>query len=346
MRRLNSIYVTIEQLGVWVERRDWLDQENATGIGFSETTLAEIIDNHISERIHLSAIVDGTRRVLEPEALDDFIFDFVWLKRAGLYRVGSRGNVQIRGRSIQVFLPEKLIDLTCPSDELVPAPSEPAGVKGYHRVMKHIRIPKKEAIENWPANPRLDPFATVIAQWRNDILDSLLVNAASPALQKSANTFFTLVRDAALPLSSLSEAEIEQFASTEWPRFWLWLKYRWSGGGEGKASGSRHEIPEAIEYTFERAGQLRYNWCAIEDSLLVSVGEEGLPASHGLLAKRLQKIVSRTNGGPGRTDIDRHFKRYPRFSAGTKGGSKQRPPDPPQSEMRIGVRRGANRRRG
>jgi hypothetical protein len=130
MHRSNTNFATIEQLGVWVECREWRKHDEATRIGFSEATLVDIIDKHLDSSIRLSAIVDGTRHVLEPEYVGDFIFDFIWLMRAGLYQMGTRGNLEIRGRSIQVFLPEKLVDLSCPSDQLVPSPNNPAGARG------------------------------------------------------------------------------------------------------------------------------------------------------------------------------------------------------------------------
>jgi hypothetical protein len=222
MTSSNSTYVTVEQLGAWVECREWRDQGDATRIGFSERTLAEIIDRHLSGCIHLSAIVDGTRCLLQPEAVGDFIFDSIWLIRAGLYQFGTRGNLEIRGRSIQVFLPEKLVDLSCPSDQLVPSPNNPAGERGYHRVMRNIWVSRKEATEVWPSKPQPKPSNSPLTMWRNEIMDLLLVDVACPTFKNGAAALFTTVRMAILPLSSFADAEIEQLVSTEWPRFWSW----------------------------------------------------------------------------------------------------------------------------
>jgi hypothetical protein len=219
MTSSNSTFATLEQLGVWVERREWHNQGDATRIGFSEPTLAEIIDRHLSGCIRLSTIVDGTRSVLEPQVVGDFIFDFVWMQRAGLYLLGTRGNLEIRARSILVFLPEKLVDLSCPSDQLAPSPNEPAGVRGYHRVMRNIWISRREATDTWPPKPLIKPSNSPPAMWRNEILDLLFVDVASPIFQNSATALFTTVRKAASPLSSLADTEIEQLISTEWPRF-------------------------------------------------------------------------------------------------------------------------------
>jgi hypothetical protein len=320
MQRSNSTFVTIEQVGVWIEHHKWFDQNEATRIGFGKATLAQIIDKHLCGAIRFSAIVDGNRCTLDPISVGDFIFEIVWLQRAGLFHAGSRGNCEVRGRSIQVYLPDKISDLSCRSNELVCSPGQQVRVNGYHRVVRQIRVSREEAIAAWPAGPKSNAATHAVLARRNDLMDALLVAASDPSFPKSAVALFDVLRQSASSLSSLSDAELEQFISGECPRFWGWTRSYWSDPTERKKQLAHTGNPKAANYTFEEHGRLFYKWSLIEDSLLVSIAELGPLQSHGALLARVQKIVATKDSGPGRTENDRHFTRYRRFFRATAGG--------------------------
>jgi hypothetical protein len=340
MRSGLSTFVTIEQLGVWVERREWFDQNEATQIGFSKATLDGIIEKHSSGAIHLSAIVDGSRRTLDPAEVGDFIFDVAWLHRAGLYLVGSHGNCEVRGRSIQAFLSDKIVDHSCRSDQLVYSPEQPAGDTGYHRVLRGVRVERKMAMSAWPTAPKPNGSMAVALHLRHEIMDALLMTASSAIFPKSASEICELIRLSASSLSSFSNRDLEQFISRECPRFWSWSQGCWGNAAEKeKASTTK---PEAADYIFKKRNRLFFNWTLIEDNLLVNMAETGRPESHRALLDSIRKLISR--GGPGRTESDRRFKRYGRFFEATAGMGIGDSAKVRRSTVPKAVRRAANRR--
>ncbi len=280
MQSARANFVTIEQLGVWIERRKWFDQSHATRLGFAKATLDEIIEEHRSGSIRLSAIVDGDRSLIERESIDDYIFEITWAVRAGLFVIGSNGNCEVRGRSIQVFLPEKLVDLGCRSSELVHSPSSPEGTIGYHRVLRQMRVKRQDAARTWPASRKPEAVQTAIQALRDQIVDVLLLTAGLPNFPTNSIALFDIIRQAS-SLSSLSNAELEQFISITFPKFWSLSEHRWKKVGEKETGHPCQQQGVITSYSFKRNGRLSYDWPAIEDALLVDLLSLGLPPSHG-----------------------------------------------------------------
>jgi hypothetical protein len=313
----NSPFVTIEQAGIWIERRKWFDHNEATRIGFAQATLDDIIDRHLRGTIQFSAILDGSRCTLDALDVSDFVFEIIWLTRAGLFNAGSHGNCAVRGRSIQVFLPDKIVDLSCPSSELVRSAAVQAEVNGYHRVIQHIRVKRQQVIDNWSVKPIRNSSRPIVPSSRDDVIDALLLAVSDPNFPNNAVALFDMMRQAASALSSVSNTELERFISDECPDFWEFIKNHWNNIRDGKKEYSRKS--KATDYIFKEHGRFFYKWNLIEDRLLISIREVGLPESHGALLVRVQDIVSSENGGPGRTENDRHFRRYKRFFQATAG---------------------------
>jgi hypothetical protein len=337
MPSAHANFVTVEQLGVWIERREWLDQTDATRVGFARATLNEILEKHCLGAIQFSAIVDGDRALIEHASIDDYIFEITWSVRAGLFLAGSQGNCEVRGRSIQVFLPEKLADLGWRSSELVHSPTLPEGAIGYHRVVRQIRVSQQQAVTTWP-------FAAFPADaFRDQIVDLLLLVAGRPDFPTSSADLFDVVRAAPL-LMALSNADLERFISTNFPHFWSSLEFRWEHGPEKAAKFLDHKR-ERPTYGYKQKDRLFYDWPAIEDDLLVELLRQGLPLSHGALAKMVQNLVLNEQAGPTRSENDRHFKRYIGFYAGTAGTRANRPAPDRKSTDAKGIRRPANMRR-
>jgi hypothetical protein len=346
MQNVTAKFVTIEQVGVWVERRHWFDQNQATRIGFIKGTLDEIINKHLSGAIPFSAIVDGTRCTLDTETAGDFIFEIVWLQRAGLFNAGSHGNCEVRGRSIQVFLADKLTDLSCPSAEIVRCPATHTAVNGYHRAVRQIRLNREDVLRSWPPRPTTTTSTSAIPVLRDELMDALLFAASSSDFPKSPIAFFDFLRQSISSLASLSHIELEQAIARECPGFWNWVQHRWSdvGSGEKRQQFSDLGKQKAPAYIFEENNRLFYNWSLIEDSLLINMVEAGRPESHAALLLRVQDIVASKDCGPGRTENDRHFKRYERFFRATAGTGIQAGAKTRSAKDANAVRRPANRR--
>ena len=338
MQRAPAKFVTVEQLGVWIERREWFDQARATRMGFANATLNEIIEKHRSGAIQFSAIVDGERGQIDDQSIDDYVFETTWARRASLLMVGSGGNCEVRGRSIQVFLPEKLADHSRRSSELVHSPALPEGTVGYHRVVRNIRVNQHSAMRIWPhaASPA-DAF-------RDQIVDLLLLTAGTPNFPTNSVALFEIVRTGPL-LSAVSNTDLEQFIAANFPRFSSALECRWAMSVDKAVKYSDDKLSETIAYSAHRNGRPHYDWVAIEDALLVRLLSQGLPRSHGSLARQLQDIVRNGKAGPGRTDTDKHFARYPGFFTATEGHTMRRVDRPKKADAK-GMRRAANMRRG
>jgi hypothetical protein len=340
----NSLFVTLEQAGVWIESRKWFDHDEATRIGFARATLDEIINKHLHGAIQFSAIVDGSRCTLDAQDVGDFVFEIVWLARAGLFNVGSQGNCEVRGRSIQVFLPDKIGDLSSPSSQLVPSAAVPAGVNGYHRVIRQIRVGRQDVIKIWPARSVRYSPTTIAANNRDEVMDALLLAASNPSFPNDAASLFKVMKQTASSFSFASNIELEQFISDECPNFWAYIIDYWNNISTAKKApvgSSKPKTTDTTDYSFKEHGRLFYKWKIIEDRLLISMREAGCPESHGALHVRIQDIVSSENGGPGRTENDRHFKRYRRFFRATAGGGAQTRGDAQRAKA---VRTPANRR--
>jgi hypothetical protein len=340
-------FVTIEQVSVWIERRIWLDQSQATRLGFAKDTLDNIINRHMSGVIRLSAIVDGTRCTLDAEAAGDFIFEIIWSNRAGLFSAGSHGNCEVRGRSIQVFLAEKLADLSCPSAETIRSPGTQAPVNGYHRAVRQIRLNREDVVRNWLPRPASKISTSAIPILRDELLDALLLAASSSDFPKSAIGFFDLLRQSTSSFASVSDNELEQAIASECPRFWNWLQQCWSGVSLSQVRQQSSYVggQKAPAYTFRENNRLFYDWNLIEDTLLINTIEDGRPESHAGLLLRVQDIVASKDCGPGRTENDRHFRRYERFFRATAGTGIQSSAKTRSTTAAKTVRRPANRRR-
>jgi hypothetical protein len=345
MQSHTTTFVTIEQAGAWVERRTWFDQNQATRLGLNKSTLDDIINKHRSGAVRFSAIVDGTRRTLDTEVIDDFIFEIVWLQTAGLFNASSQGNCKVRGRSIQVFLADKLTDLSCPSAQTVLCPVKQIPVNGYHRAVRQIQLSREDVTRTWPPRPTTNTPSPLAPIQRDDLMDALLLAASTVDFPSSAIAFFEIVRTSTSSLGSAPDIELEQVVSGECPVFWKCIQHCWSdSSAERKQRFSDFRHQEAIEFTFKENNRLFYKWDLILDGLLINMIGAGRPKSHAELLLRVQGIVASEDGGPGRTETDRHFKRFNRFFRATAGSgiqasSKGRPPRNAKT-----IRRPANRR--
>jgi hypothetical protein len=227
--------------------------------------------------------------------------------------VGSSGNCEVRGRSIQAFLADKIVDHSCRSDQLVYSPEQPAGRTGYHRVLRGVRVERKMAMAAWPTAPRPNGSMAVAPHLRDEIMDAILRTASSTIFPQNATEICEQVRLSASSLSLLSNTDLEQFISRECPRFWSWSQGCWGNAAEKeKASASK---PQAADYILKKRNRVFSNWSLIEDNLLVNMAETGRPESHRALLDGIRQLISR--GGPGRTESDRRFKRYSRFFEAT-----------------------------
>ncbi len=175
-------------------------------------------------------------------------------------------------------------------------------------------------------------------------MDLLFLIAGRLDFPTNSADLFNVVRAAPL-LSALSNTELERFISVNFPHFWSSLECLWGQSAEKSAKYLDRKRERPVAYSHKRKDRLFYDWPAIEDDLLVDLLHHGLPLSHGALAKRVQDLVLNGQGGPARSENDRHFKKYSGFYPATAGARGNWPPPSRKSTDAKGMRSPANMRR-
>jgi hypothetical protein len=312
-----SALVSIEQLGVWIETKRWLDHATATHVGFEAGTLAEIMFTHAEGGIELSALVDGKRRKISAEEQRDYNFTIKFEIVAGLFRAGSRGNARVQGRSIKTYLPSKLHHPICPSTTLIHSPSSGSGEQGYHVLVEDILIDREAAIRVWSAHhrPSLEK-----ARDEELILDELLCRVWGSEEPRYKDKLFETVRKV-LSSCELGDDQIDGLLLRICPEFSRQCSEPRSGLG-GKRPGAEHGDDTRNYNKYIGAnehGHKRIRWDYIVDKLLVTLERNRSPKSHNELVRVIWDFV----GGeeePSKTAILNYFKpRFPNFMRLTQG---------------------------
>jgi hypothetical protein len=299
--KANSEIVSFEQLCVWRETERWVDHAEAILIGFSNSTVEDVLSRHTAEHIHLEGQIDGSpTETLPPRILRSYGYEIIWEQLAGSYLAGSRGTCALRLFSYDRVRGDALYNLDRSANGGTASPDGTI-VSGYHRLITDICLRRRDAIQAWSANDASARNAPAKEKVGLRVVDELLCLHLGGPIKNFLAEYVDLIGSTN---SDLTNEAIEAALQKECPRLRVELITR----------SPQRQTFGRTSYILKVGKKISVQWSPIVEGLLLRMRHDSptLESWAGLY-RAIREIV-----GSGKSPTDRaikdHFKKnYPQF---------------------------------